>query len=196
MTYLDEVHAVGLYGPRGAGIAERDGVDAPHRRSSKPRSPRDSAWSAAMLPAPQRWSTSSAALPRASSSPARLPPAVAAGAVASIRHVKQAHELRERHQERAARLKRRLAEAGLPVMPSASHIVPVFVGDAAFARRRRTICSSATRFMCSRSIIRPCLVAPSGFVLRRRRNIATPISSIWSAALSDVFARLAIRRVA
>jgi 5-aminolevulinate synthase len=58
-----------------------------------------------------------------------LPPAIAACALASIRHLKISQLERERHQERAARLKRRLAEAGLPVMPSASHIVPVMVGD-------------------------------------------------------------------
>ena len=58
-----------------------------------------------------------------------LPPAIAAGALASIRHLKQSGAERERHQERAATLKRRLAEAGLPVMPSPSHIVPVMVGD-------------------------------------------------------------------
>jgi 5-aminolevulinate synthase len=58
-----------------------------------------------------------------------LPPALAAGALVSIRHLKESSIERERHQERAARLKRRLAEAGLPIMPSPSHIVPVMVGD-------------------------------------------------------------------
>jgi 5-aminolevulinate synthase len=58
-----------------------------------------------------------------------LPPALAAGALAAIRHLKQSQAERERHQERAATLKRRLTEAGLPVMPSPSHIVPVMIGD-------------------------------------------------------------------
>jgi 5-aminolevulinate synthase len=58
-----------------------------------------------------------------------LPPALTAGALASVRWLKQHPEVREKHQERAAELKRRFAEAGLPVMPSVSHIVPVFVGD-------------------------------------------------------------------
>ena len=58
-----------------------------------------------------------------------MPPALAAGALAAIRHLKQSHAERVRHQERAATLKRRLAEAGLPVMPSPSHIVPVLIGD-------------------------------------------------------------------
>ena len=60
-----------------------------------------------------------------------LPPALVAGALASIRHLKVSNTEREEQQQRAARLKRRLAEAGLPVMPSPSHIVPVLVGNAA-----------------------------------------------------------------
>jgi len=63
-----------------------------------------------------------------------LPPALAAGALASIRHLKTSQAERERHQERAATLKRRLAEAGLPLMPSPSHIVPVMVGDAGLCK--------------------------------------------------------------
>jgi 5-aminolevulinate synthase len=58
-----------------------------------------------------------------------LPPALTAGALASVRYLKAHPELRAAHQERAATLKRRFAEAGIPVMPSESHIVPVFVGD-------------------------------------------------------------------
>ena len=58
-----------------------------------------------------------------------IPPALAAGAVASIRYLKEHDEVRQAHQERAARLKARLLKAGLPVMPSVSHIVPVEVGD-------------------------------------------------------------------
>jgi 5-aminolevulinate synthase len=63
-----------------------------------------------------------------------LPPAIAAGALASIRHLKASQAERERHQERAATVKRRLAAAGLPVMPSPSHIVPVMVGDAGLCK--------------------------------------------------------------
>jgi 5-aminolevulinate synthase len=64
-----------------------------------------------------------------------MPPAVAAAAIASIKHLKENQELRDRHQERAATLKRRLYEIGLPVMPSVSHIVPILVGDPTLCKR-------------------------------------------------------------
>ncbi len=128
LTYLDEVHAVGLYGARGAGVAERDGVmqqiDIVNGTLAKAFGIMGGyiASSSKFIDvvrcyAPGFIFTTS------------IPPVLAAGALASVRHLKTSQLERARHQERAAKLKAMLREAGLPVMPSVSHIVPILVGD-------------------------------------------------------------------
>ncbi|MDD9739697.1 MULTISPECIES: 5-aminolevulinate synthase [Marinovum] len=128
LTYIDEVHAVGMYGPRGAGVAERDRlmhrldiingtlakafgvmggyIAASHKMCDAIRSY-----------APGFIFTTS------------LPPAIAAGAAASVKHLKTDQALRERHQTQASILKLRLKGMGLPIIDHGSHIVPVIVGD-------------------------------------------------------------------
>ncbi len=128
MTYLDEVHAVGMYGATGAGVAERDRalgrIDVVQGTLAKAYGCMGGyvAASASVIDAIRSFApgfifTTS------------LAPAVVGGALASVRYLRQSDRERAAQQERAATLKRRLAEAGLPVMASPSHIVPVLVGD-------------------------------------------------------------------
>ena len=128
LTYLDEVHAVGLYGETGAGVAERDGVlnqiDIIECTLGKAIGVMGGyiAADAVIVDAVRSWASGFIFT-------TSLPPALTAGALASVRHLKAHPELRDAHQERAATLKARLVAAGIPVMESVSHIVPVHVGN-------------------------------------------------------------------
>ncbi len=134
MTFIDEVHAVGMYGRRGGGVAERDHqahrIDVIQGTLAKAFGVVGGyiAGSAAMCDFVRSYGSGfifSTA----------MPPPVAAACLTSVRYLKQHNELREQHQERAANLKRRLGAAGIPVLPGNSHIVPVMVGDARLCKQ-------------------------------------------------------------
>ncbi len=129
LTYLDEVHAVGLYGKRGAGIAEREGVmhaiDMIEGTLAKAFGVVGGyiAGSNTVIDAVRSFAPGFIFT-------TALPPPIAAAAAASVRHLKNSDQERERHQLQVAKTKTALMKAGLPMLPSETHILPVMVGDA------------------------------------------------------------------
>ncbi len=128
MSYIDEVHAVGLYGPRGGGVAEREGL---MDRITVIEGTLGKAYGVM-----GGYIAASAALcdfVRSFASgfifTTALPPAIAAGAAASVRHLKESSSERARHRERVARVRHKLRAIGIPMLDNPSHIIPVMVGD-------------------------------------------------------------------
>lgn len=129
MTYVDEVHAVGMYGARGGGVCEREGVmadiDVVEGTLAKGFGTLGGyiAANANIIDAVRSYAPSFIFT-------TALPPTVAAGATAAVRHLKASGAEREKHQRMAALTKHALKAAGLPVMDNASHIVPLMVNNA------------------------------------------------------------------
>lgn len=190
-TYLDEVHAVGLYGDEGGGVAQRDGVE---RRIDLIEGTLGKAFgvmggyiaaNAAIVDSVRSYASGFIFT-------TALSPVLVAGALRSVKILRTSKPLRERHQERAATLKSLLASAGLPVMPSVSHIVPVRIGDP-------VLCKAVSDYLLDRHAI---YVQPINYPTvpkgtERLRLTPSPLHSDQDladlvAALGDAFAHFGL----
>jgi 5-aminolevulinate synthase len=179
MTYLDEVHGVGLYGHRGGGVAERDGqmhrVDIIEGTLAK---------AFGVMGGYITGTTAIMDCVRSFASgfifTTSLPPAITAGALAAIRHLKSSNAEREALQNRAARLKGLLGGVNVPLVESPSHMFRYSSAIPLCARSCPTSCSTRMASMCNQSISQPCHAAPSACVSRHRRIIPTRRWMNWS----------------
>ncbi len=194
-TYLDEVHAVGLYGSEGGGVAQRDGVE---NRIDLIEGTLGKAFGVMGGYIAANASVVDAIRSYASGFifTTALSPVLVAGALESVKILRRSNDLRALHQERASTLRARLEEAGLPVMPSVSHIVPLWVGDP-------VQCKAVTDFLLDRRSI---YVQPINYPTvpkgtERLRLTPTPLHSdedmnVLIDALNEAWEVLQLRRAA
>jgi len=134
LTYIDEVHAVGLYGARGGGVAQARGLEDRCTFISGTLAKGFGVFGG-YVAGPGVFMDAIRSFAPGFIFTSSFPPSIAAGAAASVNYLKTSSVERSQHQERSQRLKQMLQEAGLPVLPSESHIVPLIIGDARLCKQ-------------------------------------------------------------